>query len=282
MIKRVFRKFINDTVFKCITNKNPDVIKWVLNGTFKILNRKYYLNKFNLRNCELTKDKVYLKSRTMDTLIETDDHIFNIELNGIFNKETIIRNYIYVCNYLIYMIKKNMKYKYSIKPITQINYNLHTPKSLDYNGVYRDLEIESYKEYEFIKEIINIDIEYYMDLWYNSNKEEIIFEEYKYIIVFGMTEEDWLELESDDEMVNKIKNEIFNLNDPNDFPRLFTDEEFLEIEKNTSFEQGIEQGIQKGIQQNKLENAKSMKLENIPANVIKKITGLDLNTIAML
>ncbi len=109
-----------------------------------------------------------------------------------------------------------------------------------------------------------------------------------------MTEEDLKELEDNDKMANKIKNEIFKLNDPSEFPRLFTDEEFLEIEKNTSFtsglEKGIEQGIEKGIEQGieqgkefeKLDNARKMKMKNISNKIIQEITGLSINTIASL
>ena len=102
-----------------------------------------------------------------------------------------------------------------------------------------------------------------------------------------MTKEDLIELEDDDKMVKKIKNEIFNLNDPSEFPRLFSDEEFLEIEKNTSYYNGIEHGIEKGeaigiekgIEQEKISNARMMKKENIKTSIISKVTGLDINTI---
>ena len=133
-----------------------------------------------------------------------------------------------------------------------------------------------------------------------------------------MTKEDLIELKDDDKMVNKIKNAIFNINDPSEFPRLFSDEEFLEIEKNTSYYNGIEHGIEQGksigieegksigieegksigleqgleqgksigfeegIEKTNIDNAKKMKEEKIPVDIIKKITGLDLKTINML
>ena len=102
-----------------------------------------------------------------------------------------------------------------------------------------------------------------------------------------MTKEDLIELKDDDKMVNKIKNAIFNINDPSEFPRLFSDEEFLEIEKNTSYyngiEHGIEQGksigIEEGIEKTNRDNARKMKNKNIPCETIQEITGLSLKTI---
>ena len=105
-----------------------------------------------------------------------------------------------------------------------------------------------------------------------------------------MTKEDWLELEDEDEMINKIKNQIFNLNDPSEFPRLFTDEEFLEIEKNTSYDNGLEEGKLVGIKEGKLvgiqeekkNTAIKMKQRNMSYDLIGDITGLDSKLIASL
>ena len=277
-----FKTLANDIVFKSIFFKDEELLKWLMERTFKSLNLNYSINNFNIRNGELVIDRVFLRSRTLDVLIESDDYVYNLEVNSYFSKETTLRNYLYQSNYLIFMVHKGKNYLKSFKPVVQINYNVKTAKDNEYNGIYKELETKSYKEYPKIKEIINIDIAKYMDKWYNLNKDKEYYEKYKHFLLIGMTEEDLKELEDEDKMVKKIKNEIFKLNDPSEFPRLFSDEEFLEIEKNTSFTSGLEQGIEQGIEENKKENAKRMKLENIPINLIQKITGLDSKTIASL
>ena len=277
-----FKTLANDIVFKSIFFKDEELLKWLMERTFKSLNLNYSINNFNIRNGELVVDRVFLRSRTLDVLIESDDYIYNLEVNKYFSKEKTLRNYLYQCNYLIFMVHKGKDYLKSIKPVVQINYNVKTPKDNEYNGLYKELETISYKVYPKIKEIINIDIAKYIDKWYNLNKNKEYYEKYKHFLLIGMTEEDLKELEDNDKMANKIKNEIFKLNDPSEFPRLFTDEEFLEIEKNTSFTSGLEKGIEQGIEENKKDNAKCMKLENIPINLIQKITGLDSKTIASL
>ena len=275
--KNEFKTLSNDIVFKSIFFKDEILLKWLMNKTFESLNLNYTIDNFNIRNSELVVDKVFLKSRTLDALIESDNIVYNLEVNKYFNLETIIRNYLYQSNYLIYMVHKGKKYKNSIKPVVQINYNIKTSKD-KYEGKYKDLETSTFKEYPYLKEIINIDIAKYIDKWYNLNKDKDYYEKYKHFLLLGMKKEDLLELEDDDIMVKKIKNEIFDLNDPSEFPRLFTDEEFLEIEKNTSFDNGLEQGIMK----TNIANAKKMKNEKCSLDLIKKVTGLDSKTIANL
>ena len=297
-MKKEFKTLSSDIVFKSIFFKNNDLLEWLMNRTFKSLNINYNIKNYNICNGELVVDKVFLRSRTLDALIESDDIVYNLEVNKNFNLETIIRNYLYQCNYLIYMVHTGKKYINSIKPVVQINYNIKTNKKYQYDGEYEDIESKTLKKYYFIKKIVNIDIAKYIDKWYNLNKDKDYYEKYKHFLLLGMTKEDLIELKDDDKMVNKIKNAIFNINDPSEFPRLFSDEEFLEIEKNTSYyngiEHGIEQGksigieegksigIEEGIEKTNLDNAKKMKEEKIPADIIKKITGLDLKTISLL
>ena len=282
-----FKTLANDIVFKSIFFKNNDLLEWLMNRTFKSLNINYNIKNYNICNGELVVDKVFLRSRTLDALIESDDIVYNLEVNKNFNLETIIRNYLYQCNYLIYMVHTGKKYINSIKPVVQINYNIKTNKKYQYDGEYEDIESKTLKKYYFIKKIINIDIAKCIDKWYNLNKDKEYYKKYKHFLLLGMTKEDLIELKDDDKMVNKIKNAIFNINDPSEFPRLFSDEEFLEIEKNTSYyngiEHGIEQGksigIEEGIEKTNLDNARKMKNKNIPCETIQEITGLSLKTI---
>ena len=83
-------------------------------------------------------------------------------------------------------------------------------------------------------------------------------------------------------MVKKIKNEVFRLNSDSNFYQFLTDEEDKEILRNDYLKQGIKQGIEQGIEQTNINNARSMKLKNIPINIINEITGLDTKLIASL
>ena len=112
-----FKNLGYDVVFKSIFFKHEDLLKWLMNRTFISLKSDYNIDNFNIINGELTNDSIYLRNRTMDALVETDDIVYNIEVNRLFDDETVIRNYLFQCNYLIFMVKKGMRYKTSVKTV---------------------------------------------------------------------------------------------------------------------------------------------------------------------
>ena len=99
-------------------------------------------------------------------------------------------------------------------------------------------------------------------------------------------------------MVKKIKDEVIKLNQDPNFYQFLTDEEDLEILRNSYYSKGIKEGIQEGIQEGKLQgiqegklqgiqetkisNAMKMKINNLSLDLISDITGLDKNLIASL
>ena len=95
-------------------------------------------------------------------------------------------------------------------------------------------------------------------------------------------------------MIDTIKREIDNMNRDVGFYQALTDEEDIRFQMNTErnigLKEGIEKGIEKGIIQGheqgiaeaNLNNARKMKLENIPIALINKITGLDTKVIMSL
>lgn len=278
-----FKTLKSDEIFKNIFYRNKQLLKWLLNKTLE--NTDYYINDFIIKNCELTKDKIYIKSKIIDMLLDDGNILYNIELNSNFDEETIRRNYVYQCAQIVNLVKTKMKYKDSLKPIIQINFNLKSNTNR-YINTYTDIEKETHEKYIFIKEIINIDIDKYIDKWYNMNKDQDYYELYKHFLIIGMTKEDLIGLRDDDQMIKKIKEEIIKLNEDENFYQFLTDEEDRQYLCNSYYskglDEGIEKGISQGIEQEKISNAKIMKQENIPFDLIKKITGLDTKTITTL
>ena len=188
------------------------------------------------------------------------------------------------------MVKVNKSYLEHFKHVVQVNYNLKMQKKYPYEGIYVESEKYMHKEYECIKTIINVDIAKYLDEWYNLGKDQDYYEKYKHYIIFGMSKDDLEELEDDDIMIGKIKNEIFDLNKPELFPKLFTDEEFLEIQRNEAvtegikkgMKKGIKKGIEQGIEQTNINNARVMKAKGFSVKDIFEITNLDIKTIESL
>ena len=64
--------------------------------------------------------------------------------------------------------------------------------------------------------------------------------------------------------------------------RIMTLADEMIIEKRIEHELGVKEGITQGITQGKLEDAKNMKLMNLPLDVILKVTGLSRDEIEKL
>ena len=277
MYKKIdFKTLKYDTIFKNVILKYEDVFIWFINRVLE--GTKYHIKNYEILNCELSKDRVYIRNKLVDIFIHDLDnnYLFNIELNSVFDEVIIKRNYLYQSAQLVNSIHVNKDISASFKPVIQINLNFNSilKEKNEFIHRYTDKEIEKNDPYKFFKEIINVDIDTIIYKWYNMNKDKEFYEKYKHFLLVGMTKEDLLMLEDGDDMVKKIKNEIFRLNNDSNFYQFLTDEEDKEMLKNAYLEQGIEQ--------NKIDNARKMKLRNMSYDVIGDITGLDAKLIASL
>ena len=281
MYKKIdFKTLKYDTIFKNVILKYEDVFIWFINRVLE--GTKYHIKNYEILNCELSKDRVYIRNKLVDIFIHDLDnnYLFNIELNSVFDEVIIKRNYLYQSAQLVNSIHVNKDISASFKPVIQINLNFNSilKEKNEFIHRYTDKEIEKNDPYKFFKEIINVDIDTIIYKWYNMNKDKEFYEKYKHFLLIGMTKEDLLMLEDGDNMVKKIKNEIFRLNNDSNFYQFLTDEEDKEMLKNAYLEQGLTQGIE----QANIDNARKMKSENLNYDLIGRITGLDAKLIASL
>ena len=274
----------NDLVFKNVFLKEINKLKWLLNGIFKIIGIDTDIEIYEISNCELYKDRIYIKNKTVDSIIITNYAYINIELNNTFNDDKKIRNFCYHTSYLNQLVHINDDYASIDKPVIQINLNTSTSKNNNLINKYSINDSISFDEYLDIFYIFNINIDTLLDKWYNELNQDLeYFNKYKYLLIIGMNEQKLKELEVEDDMIKEIKEDVITLNKSPKFYQVMTDEEDNRRMMNTMFKEGesagFEKGIEQGIEENKKYNAKRMKCENIPINIIKKITGLDTNTI---
>lgn len=296
-----FYKLKNDAIFKNVFYRHEDLLMWLLNRIMCQYEPYININNLVIKNCELTKNRKYIKNKTVDMLIKTNDRMYNIELNNCFDYKRKIRNFFYQTSLLNNTISKSGEYS-EVLPLVQINLNFKQNRTKKLINKYMPLEIETYEKYLDIFYNINIDIERIIDEWYNLNKDKKYYEKYKHYLIIGMNKEELNNLEDDDEMIQKIKKEIITLNNDDEFYQVLTDEEDEEFIRRSYFKEGEQAGIERGriygkiegkkeekkegkkdgIRFEKINNARKMKKENIPLNLIKKITGLDINTISNL
>ena len=130
---------------------------------------------------------------------------------------------------------------------------------------------------------IDIDVDYYKNKWYHSGKPKEYYEQFKSIIMFGLTEEKLKNLEDSDDYMKKIKNDVIKLNGDPNFYQAMTDEEDRQMIENSIFisgkQEGIKQGARQGIEENQKTIVKNMKKENYKLEDIAKITGLTMQEI---
>ena len=54
----------NDLVFKNVFLKDINKLKWLLNGIFKIIGLNNDIEIYEISNCELYKDRIYIKNNS--------------------------------------------------------------------------------------------------------------------------------------------------------------------------------------------------------------------------
>ena len=154
------------------------------------------------------------------------------------------------------------------------------------NVFYRDDKLLK----RFLTDILSIfydDVDYYKNKWYNSSKSKEYYEQFKSIIMFGLTEYELKNLEDSDDYMKKIKDDVIKLNGDPNFYQAMTDEEDREMIENSIFisgkqegiKQGIEQGTRRGLEENQKNIVKNMKDANYKLEDIKEITGLSIEEI---
>ena len=89
--------------------------------------------------------------------------------------------------------------------------------------------------------------------------------------MFSFDEKEFESLKDDDEYMKKIKKDVEDLNNDNNFYQWMTDEEDRKMMENSVKKEGIEQ--------TKKEIVRNMKKENYSIEEIKKITGLSIEQI---
>ena len=270
----------NDLVFKNIFLKDINKLKWLLNGIFKIIGIDIDIKILSIDNSELYKDRLYVRTKIVDSIINTNYAYINMELNDTFNDNKKMRNFYYQTSYLNQLVHVSDDYVSIDKPVIQINLNISTNKRVNIINKYYLNDGISYDEYLNIFYILNINIDTMLDKWYNELNQDLeYFNKYKYLLIIGMNEQELRELEVEDDMIKEIKEDVITLNKSPKFYQVMSREEDEMRMRNTMFKEGETAGYERGIEKNKKDNAKRMKCENIPINIIEKITGLDTNTI---
>lgn len=271
-----------DSVFKNVFYRDEELLKKFLSDILSIYYDKDVIVKdVTLLNLELTKDRFYIKNKTVDIRVDTGDRIINCEINLSYDKETEIRNFFYLIQATVQDVRKATNYV-DVEDHIQLNINFMKDNAYgfeisEYTNITRGIN-----KIPFVR-TIDINVDYFMDTWYNSGKEKEYYDKFKSIIMFGLNDNELKMLKDEDDYMKKVKKEVLDLNQDPEFYQWMTDEEDRQFLYNSRVirykREGLEEGIKQGSKEKEIEIVRNMKEMNYPIEDIKKITGLSIEEI---
>ena len=287
---------LNDIVFKntlCV-EEHKGLLKWLLESCLDIK-----IDNLILKDKKLSKNTKYSKGRVVDLLIESDNKMFNVEINNRPHDYNNDRNLGYLANLYGKSIDKSNDYK-KINSCIQLNIT-SGKKDIELKSKY--LLVDTLNESKniwtdnFIIYEINVDL--LKKLYYNKDIKSI--NKYKPVIMLTLNKEELEEFSLGDERIMEYKDKVNELNSDDDFVTFISREEDQEktenalrtiiSEKNEELKNSREElkNIKEELKTQKaklnnvnIEHARKMKEKNIDLNAISEITGLTIEEIEKL
>ena len=128
------------------------------------------------------------------------------------------------------------------KKYIQINFSY----GVDDNKGTRIYYMQDEEGKQFVNNLIiyEVNMDYYMKMWYDKNEKEI--EKYKYLIMLGLKEEGLRELSKKDKVVQLFMDDLIELNKNPEFRQYMSAEEDDRKIKNSIRYDGYKEGKQEG------------------------------------
>ena len=261
----------NDIIFKNVFNAK-ETLKRLLKETLDL-----NVKDVDLASTEMPVEKINEKRKILDLVVYTEKEVINVEVNNAYKEDLYIRNFLYFCKLISSNLQKTKDYTKLGKHI-QLNLTWNLQRYLPFD-IRQKKKLEFYvkdeetnqKVFEDKFKIVNINMDYYLELWYSKNVEN---ENPFLLLLAAPTIEEMDKISRGDRLMEKIAKEVKKLNfDPKITEEIAFENEH-EIWANTMHSRGIEQGIEQGSKQKEIEIAKMMLKDNMPTDTIVKYTGL--------
>lgn len=244
------REYLITFIAVCLEMDPEDVRK-----NLRILDPKISLNK-------------NIKNQVVDTVVENDTSIINIEINYNARKESMIKNTRYVAHLMLRNLLPGKKYLES-KEIYQINLNnfdMYNKNEFIYHTFTRDAKYNIFRE--GYAKIIDINLDFLYQIDYNTIKAMDENDLMWLVYIFVCEDKNHRkELYQENPLMKKVYKKMDDLTGEFDDILFYNKEEY---ESNVAFEMGEE----KGKTETQLEIAKEMLKLNIPKDIILTTTKL--------
>ena len=268
-----------DPVFKNVFYRDEKLLKRFLTDILSNFYDNLVIDEIEIKNTEISKDRIYIKNKTVDILVDIGDKKINCEVNMTYDKETEFRNFFYLMQSTVQDVRKATNYV-AVEDHIQLNINFMEDKAdgfeiSEYTNITRRIN-----KIPFVR-TIDINVDYFKDTWYNlvGKEKEEYYDKYKSIIMFSFDEEQLKDLKDEDEYMKKIKKDVTELNQDPEFYQWMTDEEDRQMMENSIKIRYSKLGIEQGSKEKEIEIVRNMKEMKYPIEDIKKITGLSIEEI---
>ena len=246
---------MNDLVFKnaLCTEENIDLLKWFIG---KIIHKK--IDKLTILNNERPVSGYTKKGRTLDLLAETEDEVFNIELNSTYYSSLPKRNAGYLMSCYIEDLARGESYS-KMRHHIQIGFTQQLSKKRDVEEKYTLSNLKSGNQYIDNFTIIEYNIDKLVSYYFGSEEEKKLALEFKHVLMLALGGNDLKKVCEGDEHMEKFRENVDKLNKDEKMRLLFSAEEDAIRTHNTlmeeSKESGIEEGMKQGMKQEKNRNS---------------------------
>ena len=232
-----------DAAFKEVfIREDTSLLKAFLEGVLKIK-----INYLEIKNSELNNDNIHIERKLVDTIVYTDNEVFNIEINTSLDDSVLVRNTCYIMNTYSRYFLRGENYNSSRK-FVQINLNY----GRNNNSLFNEYKIMDKSLNILVNNflIYHFNMDKYMEFWYNKNNKEI--EKNKYLIMLDLSKEDLISLSKKDKVVSNYMERLNNVNEDPRFQSYMSAEEddrkmlnTYKMKAEKAYDEGMNQGIKK-------------------------------------
>ena len=273
-----------DRAFKetFLKEKNHDLLKGILEDALEVK-----ISKLELKPTVKLSSNVHIREKTLDALLDTNIGKIDVEVNSKVENYVRPRNMSYLCNEYASHTLVGKEYTEDTM-IMQVNFTYEMSRKAPPKRIYYIQDEEGDK---FVKnfKIIEINMEYYLNLWYDFKKgkgNDALIEKHQLLVMLGLELDDLEKLSKKYKKVGRYLMEIKIVNEDPEFRSYMTEEEDREIIQNTlvneakeegikqGLEQGLEQGIEQGSKNKEIEIAKNLMAKGVSKEIIIDSTGL--------
>ena len=268
VVDYIFVKSKNTFPRIAIKEENKDLLICLLE---KILELK--IKEIKYLNLERNVLNVHVKRKHFDLFLDTDIGKIQVEINSYYSDYIPVRNTSYICNTYTSYTSRGDKYDPNIN-IIQINFSYGLKKDKLFSRYY--IQDEDGNKYVSNFLIIELNMDKYMEFWYNKDEKEI--NEYIEYIMLDLGEKDLKNVSKGNGVVKKYMEELVKVNEDADFLNFISvEKDNMMIEnsiRDEATKKGIKQGLERGTEQSKNEIAKNMLKKGLDISLISEVTGL--------